>query len=141
MLSAVGIAAYALMQSARGRAAAGWPTAAGTVTSTRIDEKSALKGGFFYTPVILYRYTVAGMDYHGDRIAFGDMSGSHLEAEKMLQSYPVGSAIHVHYNPGRPEESVLQTGPDKYLVGTIIGACIFFGAGCLMLLIGWSRSH
>jgi hypothetical protein len=140
MLVATALAVYFVTEYARGRAAMGWPTAAGTVTGPRIDETRELRGGFTYTPVILYRYAVDGLDYNGNRVAFGKTRGPHSAAEKVLQSYPVGSAIEVHYNLGRPQESVLQSGPNaSYLVGNLVGASLLFGLGCFILWQAWSH--
>jgi hypothetical protein len=91
------------------RAAAHWPTTDGVVTATHMAELQARRGLDEYRPVVLYRYKVGEIEYEGTRLAFGDeVFHSRSPSEKVLRSYPVGSAIRVRYAPERPGNSVLR---------------------------------
>jgi hypothetical protein len=133
-LFSAGLGIWRAGEYVRGRAAARWPTTTGTVTATRIEETKTYRGGFRYTPVVRYRYAVAGAEYDGNRLAFGDDAGdgSHSGAERVLQSYPVCTAVLVHYNSGRPGESVLQMGPDAWWLFDPVGWAVGF-----LLLAGY----
>ena len=52
-----------------------------------------------------------GVAYTGDRFdVTGDMEAVSLEtAEKLLQPYPVGKEVALHYNPANPAEALLST--------------------------------
>lgn len=86
--------------------------------------------------LVSYRYSVAGRDYSGDRIAFGgEASGPKGRAERTVAAYPVGSPVPVFYDPARPESAVLE--PENRFVATIwlcVGL-VMFGAVALMLFL------
>ncbi len=131
LLLGAGVLALAVRDYLRGRASVAWPTAAGVVTATRIEEaRLGLK--VRYTPVVRYRYEVGGIEQESDQLALGqDVTyGSHGAAEKLLMAYAVGSAVHVRYDPTRPRNSVLQPGASaSWLLGV-------FSLGVFFLLIG-----
>ena len=58
-----------------------------------------------------YAYEVAGQPYRSTRTRI--LSERHREraaAELELRAYPVGQVVKVHYDPARPDQSVLQPG-------------------------------
>jgi hypothetical protein len=134
LLLGVGALALALIGYLRGRTAANWPTAAGVVTGTRIEESASGRGGFVYKPVVLYRYEVSGVEYQGSRIRFQEERtvSSHSAAEKLLQSYAVSSPVRVRYNPRKPQESVLEPGSSViwFLFGLVV-AFLLIALGAL----------
>ena len=80
-----------------------------------------------YRPVLLYEYEVAGKRFRGSRIAQspGLNRGVPEFAEKVVDRYPVGSAVAVRYNPRRPDESVLEPRvPGSWIFGAAIGVAL-----------------
>lgn len=65
-----------------------------------------------------YEYTVNGVAYHSDRLAFGS---DNFTAKNIEQKYPESSIIEIYYQPDNPENS------------TIIAGISFFD-----LIIGWT---
>jgi hypothetical protein len=97
-----------------------WPLAQGRVLSSTVEEYRAIAGaGNFgstrarltlYRPVVVYEYEAAGQRFRDDRIAQspGMNRGAPVFAEKVVQRYPSGREVQVHFNPKRPGESVLE---------------------------------
>ena len=119
----------------------GWPTAAGIVVETRIDEVSGGDDGFRYMPVVAYRYQVSGIEYTSDRMQLGVdrvhgvTNGSHSEAERFLKAFEKGTSVAVKYNPVDPGSSVVIEGFPKHWFTFRVGTGTFFLVwGALLLL-------
>ena len=100
-------------------AARRWPTAAGRVLKAETREEWIPRTGTtVYRPAIAYEYEVAGRRYTGDRLLFGDVdSVNRLDVEAIVSRYPVGSAVTVAYQPGRPEVATIDTRLDWISLG------------------------
>ncbi len=74
-----------------------------TPATFRTGQKAYLK------PVVEYIYTVDDIEYKNVFHYFGDVAGigSFKRAAKVLEKYPVGRKVKVHYNPKHPEKSVI----------------------------------
>jgi len=101
---------------AEARAASRWPTAQGTVLSSRAESRRTLTqtgGGqtmTVWSPLIEYSYRVGEHDYHGSRVAFGpEVAGARDLAEQTVQRYPAGATVSVHYDPSNPTHATLET--------------------------------
>jgi uncharacterized Zn-binding protein involved in type VI secretion len=132
-----GIGALFLFLTLRARQKAktsqGWPTAQGRVLAVDIQEHRSYDGDHHHTrvsyePVVQYQYTVSGRQYNNKRIAFGATSFDRSTAQKKASQYATGMAVSVHYNPNKPEESVLETSAS--------GSTVFMVVGILFAVIG-----
>jgi hypothetical protein len=93
-------------------ASAKWPTAQGRVLTCGVIMQRRPKGGSTYRPSICYEYPVAGVRREGNAIQVGNLDqAAESAAQKMLDPYPVGKAVTVHYNPDDPTVVVLETSP------------------------------
>ena len=111
-----------------------WPSASGIVVSSEIDKRRK-NNGTTYSAEILYDYTVDGEAFSSNRVSYGDLGSSNpSRARKIVNRYPKGSTVEVYYMPGKPEESVLETGIQKSTyflpafgsVFLIVGIAMFF---------------
>lgn len=98
------------------RAASRWPTAPGTVLSSRAESRRSLThtgGGqtmTVWSPLVEYSYRVGDRSYHGSRVAFGpEVAGARDLAEQTVQRYPAGATVSVHYDPANPSHATLET--------------------------------
>ena len=114
-----------------------WPVAEGRVLSAKVEGTGRVlsrgTGGprarmTLYRPVLLYEYkrwrenTSAAV---GLRKVLGWPSGVREFAEKVVDRYPGGSVVAVRYNPGRPDESVLEPRvPRSWIFGAAIGVAL-----------------
>lgn len=110
----------------------GWPTTTGVVTSTGVKtegggDDSPLK----YVPELRYEYEADGQSYVSGRYSFGRIPsfGNRSEAESWLETnYPVDAEVAVHYDPDRPDRSVLEPGP-RGALGIVVVGLAFTGLG------------
>lgn len=132
-----------LINRGKVKKAQAWPVANGTVVSTEIKQhKSTQKTGSrgyrttnTYEPVINYSYSAGGQTYSGKRLNYGGFQGAELAAQNKIAQYPQGSKVQVHYDPGKPQNSVLEVSADAGKVYWIVGG-IFLVIGVAGFLIG-----
>jgi hypothetical protein len=121
--------------------AARWPTATGTVLSSKSVSRRVLAPGRgnvtmeVWSPLVEFSYRVGGRDYHGARIAFGAaVSGGRDLAEATVARYPTGSAVTVHYDPANPSFAVLEPRVAFAWPSALVTAGFFAGA---VFFSGW----
>jgi len=138
VIGGFGLAVLAIVVSSLREAAAmkRWPVAGGRVLSAKVEEyrESVSRGTggphdrmTLYRPVLLYEYEVAGQRFRGSRITQspGLDRGVPEFAQKVIDRYPVGSAVAVRYNPRRPDESVLEARvPNSWMFGAAVGVAL-----------------
>ena len=116
-----------------------WPTVPGTVKTSSINQhkhtRSDAEGDFdlYYTydPVVEYEYSVLGQTLTGRRWTFGSNSfDRQVKARVVVDRYPLGASITVHYNPENPEEATLETAAGGTNAFVIVGA-VFIGLAVL----------
>jgi preprotein translocase subunit SecG/cbb3-type cytochrome oxidase subunit 3 len=126
-LVAVGIGIWMFSKSLR---AEHWPVTDGIVQSAEMKSQSGNHGSTTYSAEVTYTYQVAGASYTGDKVSIGQMSSSSGYAQGILNRYPVGKKISVHYSPGDPADAVLETGIHG-------GMWICLGVGTAFTLFGF----
>jgi hypothetical protein len=110
-----------------------WPTATGKIVSSGVDVTGFQGRRTFptYTAYVAYSYEVDGEKLFGDRICFCIQSGFQSDAEGTPQAYEAGKAVLIHYRPGHPKDSVLDTDIRPFSVSV---PALF---GLLFLTLGW----
>ena len=118
-----------------------WQTATGTVLETRLATSSGTgrNSGRHYSPHVSYMYNAGGRSFVGDQLSFGRLTrgSGYGDAQQFLERYRRGTIVAVHYDPARPERSVLQPGWTwgsvfMAAMGTVfalLGLAIFRGLG------------
>lgn len=87
-----------------------YSTTQGFVTHTDLECISDDEGGSYYRPIIKYTYSVAGQEYKGERRRYDEEGFGPRTAQRMVDAYPVGRPVEVHYAPYDPAEAVLHVG-------------------------------
>ena len=124
-LIAVGAGVSLLVKSLRSEH---WPVTDGVILTAEVKAHSG-KHGDTYSAEVTYSYRVNGSGYTGKKLAIGQISSSSSYAQGVLQRYPVGKKVSVHYSPGDPREAVLETGIHG-------GIWICLGVGTAFVLAG-----
>lgn len=110
-----------------------WQTAAGTVLDTRLasGSGSGRNSGPQYSAHVAYMYNVGGRSFVGDRLSFGRLTrgSGYGDSQALLKRYRRGIVVSVHYDPARPERSVLEPG---WTWGSVLMAAM----GTLFALLG-----
>ena len=96
--------------AARAHASRTWPTVPGKVERSGSVRTYGAYGTAFYRLTLAYRYEVNGQDYEGDMAQFGPPRVTNQELiEGLVDKYPAGKDVTVHYDPDAPEIAVLET--------------------------------
>jgi hypothetical protein len=103
-----------------------WPIIKATVINTEIVGDRA------FSPLLKCEYTVDGKTYtlttDLKTPGFGRTKTRRQTSEIILNEYPLGSKLHIRYNPDNPEEAFIRTGPywSDYLqisLGVLLSVC------------------
>ena len=97
----------------RGINSSSWPTARGVIDKSHVSSHHDDEHGTMYSASIAYHYTVGGKRYRSSTIQFGreGLSKSWSGGEnRIVENYPEGRKVAVHYQPSRPRISTLKTG-------------------------------
>jgi hypothetical protein len=115
-----------------------WPTVNGEVIVS--DAAPTFIGLYiwFWWPLIRFRYVVNGHLYERNSWQFGRSNfGSSRRAEKIASQFPVGTKVHVHFDPLDPETAVFDCGDDAARRGIWVGVWLLAAPFVLCLPIVW----
>ena len=108
----------------------------GVVISSEVE--SFVQGRFnLHTPIVLYNYTVNGVNYENDAYDPMREDGTKRWANSIAEQYPVGGRCTVYFDPESPSASVLTKGAvsRSWYLAAISG---IVGVGCSACgWIGW----
>jgi len=103
-----------------------WPTAEGTVI------------GFYGTPD--YRYVVDGRGYTNSKVSCNEFFNDQLWAQNSSKNavrYPPGAKVSVHYYPGNPMISALETKFDSRIIVVVVLLFLMTGLCGAGFVFGW----
>ena len=138
VFATVGLVAIAQGHRAivRGEASASWPRVPGRIVRNERVERD-VEGRGHARPDIAYRYDVAGITLEGSRVAFGleNFFSSRGWGALVRDRYPAGTRVQVAYDPRRPGNAVLESGPPpRAWVPLGLGAVFLLVAGALAMV-------
>ncbi len=120
----------------QGSASVEWPTAQATVVRSKVTTSSS-DGDTMYSADVAYKYTVDGREYESNVVRFGgDFSSSESSgAHRIVNEYPEGMTIAVHYSPEEPAVATIETGTHWFghlawwigIGAMLLGACLLAG--------------
>ena len=120
----------------RGIASRHWATTGGVVISATISESTGSETrtrSTRYGARIVYEYQVANHTYTGTRKTFNDASADLSYAQSILNCYPPGRKVTVHYAPDQPAQAVLTPGIADMIWLPVLGGGIFLATGVMIL--------
>lgn len=123
-----------VQDKSRNTASLSWPTEDGVVVSSEIKRNVHSERPAPDTALVVYKYSVDGNVYEGDRVRFGD-PGRDVEStpDRVVKRYPPDAIVTVFYRPDEPSTSVLEPGTghtSRIMLG--VGS-VFFICGVLMM--------
>ena len=113
MILAGAVALYfGVVSLQRAKESVSWPTVQGVIEESRVErDRSDARKDATYLQKICYSFEVEGAKHSGTRVAYGDYSSSDLShAQGIVDRYPVGKQVSVYYQPGKPDECLLEPG-------------------------------
>lgn len=114
-----------------------WPVVTGEITQSKKKAYSTSEGEEAYALSIAYIYEVDLQTYKGDNIGIAKnlASLSLSDANEILQKFPVGKNVNIHFNPIKKEESFLEIGMYKPM-SNFISSGIFILVGVFIVIRG-----
>ncbi len=117
-----------------------WPRVAGTVIAAAVKPVAVQGSDPVYDLDLRYRYAVAGQEFEASRLRFGPTprANGREEIEALARRFPAGSAVQVAYDPGAPQQAVLQPGALQEVEGRRGMGFYLVGLGLVLLpLLQW----
>lgn len=135
---ALGLAWYAWRQWAAVRESRSWPTTQGTILRTEITSWQGAQDTM-YEPLVRYTYEVGGQSYESERVRFGKFWETEEGARAILDRYPLGGSVEVHYNPADPSAATLEAkaAGTIQLFSVCFGALVLLGLAAFMFYRMW----
>jgi len=121
------------------RESGNWPGAQGTISSSGVSKRTSKDSNHrtktTYYPKVGYHYQVDGRKYTSHRIEFGggETGGSQKWAQKVVNKYPAGKTVAVHYNPQDPNYGVLEAGFTWRSIIVLLSGILFCAVGVFCL--------
>lgn len=142
-LIGVGLGAfvYQVILAARVRASRSWSSVPGVILAgeTCIQRVGGELSGGVRGSVIRYGYEVDGRWYESDVVSLGgdfNTSGGG-PAHRRLLCYPIGTRVHVYFNPAAPARACLERTLEAPWLTPVVGAVfIVIGAFLMSGIIG-----
>jgi hypothetical protein len=120
----IGVAVIAISMHLKGRTQRrlrSWPVAAGVVTEQE-DNPGTLSTTETRLQTMRYSYSVNGVQHSGQlQMTIGRTMGENIRKQAFLDTYPVGKALEVHYDPADPSRSLIQAQSESGAFLTLIG--------------------
>ena len=130
LLPGLGLSGWGALQLKRELDTRNWPTAPGVIQASRITSYEDSEGTTMYSIEVQYSYRIDGGVYQGTRVHLSEYSTSWRgDFERLLERYPSGAKIQVHYNPQIPSEALLEP-------GMTVGPWIPLGIGIIFAIVG-----
>ena len=87
-----------------------------------------------YCPYVRYTYSLGDRHYTNDRYRYGDMGTQGDRSQRIVDAFPAGKQIDVHYRATDPADSVLLVG----LEGMDLWGMLFMTPFNIVMLVGWA---
>lgn len=121
----------------QGKEARSWKVVAGRITRSTLEEKRVdtsygdglRRSEVGYQPQIEYQYRVGDETLTGKRLSLVEKQYTQKAGQKVLEKYPIGVTVQVHYDPENPQEAVIAT-------GTVLSSFIFMLGGLALVAVG-----
>lgn len=128
------------------RAAQAWPITEGYIESAIVDQFMSLEHNphhstismrwqRLFRPDVVYRYTVANVEYRGTRISLGGRVYATFDAfaRQRIRPYRPGDRVTVHYDPANPALALLETRAYGGWVPWVLALLLVLAAGMIAL--------
>ncbi len=117
--------------------AAEWPTCEGVIVESRVQERTAVRGGIHHEPIVRYRYVVNGVERLSSDVSFNAMRIDRQGAYELIAKYPVGKAVRVWHSSEDPSRSVLDASPTDWSTTGLLGVILAFVTTGFAFAVFW----
>jgi hypothetical protein len=137
MLSAA-LGAYGTNMVLQAESTRDWPTAPGKIVTAEIRPGDAATNG---RAAIRFEYAIRGSIYRSEQYRTG--AGQIVPrdaAEAVIQKYPVGTGVVVHYDPANPSNSVVEQGDPTLGYVICATAVLLLGVAAAVTIVRRKRA-
>ena len=114
----IGVSVWGGRTLQNAKASSSWPKVQGQVVESDVERERSRSGTgrnrrtkTTYKANVFYDYSVNGTKYSSHKVSFGEYSSSSPgHARRIVNRYPKGKTVEVHYNPEKPQVAVLEPG-------------------------------
>ncbi len=135
----IGLLYSTIKDRLKANAALKWPVVKGVVTQSQIleDYVRTATGTVnpSYTPAVTYEFRANGQKYTAQRVIFGRPKFSFIVAGDILERFPEGAQVDVHYNPADPADAVLLPKARQGMRSLIPGVFILVSAILVVIVM------
>jgi hypothetical protein len=115
-----------------------WSTAKGSVISSIVKPSPSVTGSnrepALFDVVVKYQFRAGGQLHFGETVTFPHRLFKESKARQIVERYPAGSSITVHYNLENALECYLEFIPSPESRNYNLGILIFIVAGIALVL-------
>jgi len=123
---------FGIRNALRAKSSTEWPTIQGKIISSSVRTHRS-NNSTTYHAEILYEFTLNGVAYSGNRVAYGDYGSSNsAHARNIANRYSQDKVVTVYYMPDNPEECLLEPGLKAQTLFLPGIGLLFFIAGFFM---------
>jgi len=121
------------------QASMSWQSVTGRILSAEVREQINRGNAdeadqYTYTPEVRYEYQVGGQTYPGTRLAFSVRAySSAKQAMAAVQALQPGMTVPVFYDPGKPQDAVLERKAPANWLPAILGAVLVLVAFVILI--------
>jgi len=116
----------AIVDYTQSKKALNWPTASAQIIGSELITNYDSEGSNTYTVEVNYQYSVNGISYINDNLAFGYSSSSSKKTQqKILDKLNNAKKIYINYKPEDPQTSVIVPGLNNSTIGTFIFSIVW----------------
>lgn len=128
----IGAMGFGLRDAYRSWQSSSWPVAEGRILKSSVETHSD-SDGTSYSAAVSYRFVLGKETYDGDKVVLGAVSASYDTAASMVNRYPAGTQVKIHYHPQDPSLCVLEPGlrPSSWIFPGV--GLLFAGFGLLFI--------
>lgn len=116
-----------------------WSTTIGEVLSSELVDFGWNDGDSSktYKAIVKYQYQIGGDIYSSGKIYYGDWIAISFSSymKKIVNQYCKGEECIVHYNPQKPQKSVLKATLALPVYSLLLGSLLFVGIGIYLYFI------
>jgi hypothetical protein len=130
-----GLMIYSALKSrSLAKASQRWPTAGGKILASEVKSRTTIhrrSRTTVFVPEISYGYRVAGRDYRGSVVRFGNLERATSGlAQELVAKYRQGAMVVVRYDPANPDRATLETSASSWRQ---VASGVFFIAVALFI--------
>lgn len=108
--------------------AAAWPSTEGEITRSAVVVDPDDGGS---SADIRYRYVVGGDAFSSGQFSFDARNSSAASERRLVEAFPVGRKVSVHYDPANPGTAVLETRASSGWTVVVAAGAACIGVGLL----------